>query len=282
VLSNGAEAGNGYARVIAVACAAAGIAVDVVGGAAGNSTSAPEGLLTSYDLVFAKARSALEALAVGCATVLTDVVGAGRLVTPQNYDALRRRNFGIRELTRAHDAGWYAEQIAHYRPAASAEVSARVRAEAGLEPAVDRLLDVYAAAMAAPPGCGDPSRAAAIHCCRIATPLKQAYATAVRAQTLAGSLELARSEISAQCRSLQVRQTDVEGLRVELGALREQVRERDRELMSTRDRVGALRREIAEFQALPTLRLRDAVLKAPVVGSALQAGARRLAKLLKH
>jgi hypothetical protein len=46
--------------------------------------------------------------------------------------------------------------------------------------------------------------------------------------------------------------------------------------------VRALEHRIAAFQSLPTLRLRDAVLKTPVVGPALQAGARRLARLISH
>ena len=65
--------------------------------------------------MFAKGRTALEALAIGCATILADAVGAGPLVTPDNYDRLRRRNFGIRELCHPHEVAWYRDQIAQYR-----------------------------------------------------------------------------------------------------------------------------------------------------------------------
>jgi chromosome segregation ATPase len=151
-----------------------------------------------------------------------------------------------------------------------------------MEPAIDRLLEIYAAAMAAPPGPGDATRAAAIHCSRIARPLKEAYGAAIRLQALTGDLERARAGNDAL-------QTNLEALRGQLCSVEEKRGERDRELASARDdiqtlqnHIAALQRQIAEFQALPTLRLRDAVLKTPIVGSALQASARRLAKLLSH
>ena len=139
VLSNYATSA-GYTRVIAAACHAAGVTLDVVGASNGNPTDCPAQLLAGYDLVFAKGRTALEALAAGCATVLADRAGAGPLVTPDNYEVLRRRNFGIRELTHGHDVAWYGEQLSKYCARAAADVSARVRAEASIEPAIDRLL----------------------------------------------------------------------------------------------------------------------------------------------
>jgi glycosyltransferase involved in cell wall biosynthesis len=258
VLSNAATADAGYARTIVAACHAAGIQVDVIGAASGNSSSTPELLLPAYDVVFAKARTALEALAVGCAVVLTDAAGAGPLVTPQNCEVLRARNFGIRALTHAHDTAWYGRQIAEYSASAAADVSARVRAAAGIEPAIDRLIEIYAAAIEAPPGPGDASRAAAGHCCRIAQPLKDAYAVAARCHSLTAELELARAEIDAHSRAAH---------------------EYERQLASARDETRALQGEIDAFRALPTLRLRDAVIKSPV-GAVLQASARRLARLL--
>ncbi len=251
VLGNAARQ-EGYVRAIATACQATAVALDVVGLSAGNSSSTPETLLAGYDLVFAKGRTALEALAVGCATVLADAAGAGPLVTPENYDTLRPRNFGIRALTQGHDAAWYSRQIAGYRPDANAALTARVRAEAGMDVAIDRLLDIYAAAIAAPPGPGDRSLAAAVHCCRIAVPLKQSYGVAQQLESMALQLSQAQADNAVQ----------------------------SNELASARGQVQELQRHIAAFKALPTLRLRDAVLKAPVVGRVVQAGARGLSKML--
>ena len=291
VLSNAATP-DGYARVIAAACQAAGITLDIVGGAVGRASDAPEDLLPAYDLVFAKGRAALEALAVGCATVLADGAGAGPLVTPAHYAALRLRNFGIRELRHAHDVAWYAEQIGQYDAGAAAAVSARVRAEAGLEPAIDRLLSIYSSAMLAPPGPSDPSRAAAIHCSRIARPLKDAQQLAARLHMAVRDLEAVRADLDAQVKAsaeqstaaavVRTRVDELERRQSESALLEQQLRARERELASARDELRTLARQVDAFRSLATIRLRDAVLAAPVVGPALHAGARRLAKLLRH
>src|SRR4051794_30973670 len=52
------------------ACARAGVELDVVGSGVNAASDRPESLLGDYDLVFAKARCALEALAVGTAVIL--------------------------------------------------------------------------------------------------------------------------------------------------------------------------------------------------------------------
>jgi len=276
----------------------------VVGRAAGNASAAPEALMRDYEVVFAKGRTVLEALAVGCAVVLADSAGAGPLVTRDNYKRLRARNFGIRELAHAHDVAWYGSQIAEYCPGAAADVSARVRAEAGLEPAVDRLIEIYAAAMTSPPGPGEPSRAAAVHCSRIARPLKEAHTAELRIRRLTSELESAHARIDACAgEEIEFRQQlasahdsqqqlasahqellhALESRIAELGAAREELqglRSQVTELAAARAELQAVRTEVATFRALPTLRLRDALLKAPVVGPVLQASARRLAKLL--
>ena len=335
VLSNPATA-DGYARAIIAACEAAGIEVDIVGLHAGNPSDAPETLMPAYDLVFAKGRTALEALAVGCAVVPADFMGAGPLVTPDNYAELRARNFGIRALTHPHDAGWYGSQIAQYCPLAAADVSARIRADAGIDPAIDRLIEIYSAAMTSPPGPGDASRAAAIHCSRIALPLKEALGAKHQSLRLTKELELARAgiesgraEIEAYSRSASALQQqllaaaqeseqqlatargEVHALqqqltaagdalqhqlaaaqesehqlataRGEADALQQQLaaaQECGRQLTTAREEAHALQSQIAAFRALPTLRLRDALLRAPVVGPMLQAIARGFARLL--
>ena len=55
------------------ACARAGIELDVVGERVGNICARPEEALPQYDIVFAKGRAALEALAVGTAVVLCGI-----------------------------------------------------------------------------------------------------------------------------------------------------------------------------------------------------------------
>jgi hypothetical protein len=134
---------NGYATVVAAACAQAGVALDVVGLLSGKPTPHPESVLGQYDIVFAKARAALEAMAVGCAVILCDKAGAGEMVTAGRFDALRLLNFGVRTLQHPHTVEHLTAQVRRYDAADATAVSARARAVAGIGPVVDRLLAIY-------------------------------------------------------------------------------------------------------------------------------------------
>lgn len=142
VFSNQAREDN-FGGILRAACAQLGIALDIVGFANGNSHPNPEQLLGRYDLIFARGRSALEGLAVGAAVMACDTEGLGPLVTSSNLAELRRRNLGLSVLTRPITVPGVTEQIVHYDAADAQQVSQRVRAEAGLEAAVDRILDTY-------------------------------------------------------------------------------------------------------------------------------------------
>ena len=176
--------------------------------------------------------------------------------------------------------------------------SARARAVAGLEPAVDRLLAIYAAAIAGPHQTAGASQAAARHLARIARPLKDAYNLSVVARDLGRDLELARRERDAEtlvlayavARARQL-ETDVDQLQVplatperELEAARNRGQDRlstlERELKASDERAKCLDADLAAYRSLPTLRLRDALLRVPVLGRLLQIGARRCANVL--
>jgi hypothetical protein len=146
VFGNTLDDGNGLSAIRA-ACRSLGISLDVAGLAAGNPVAHPEDALPSYDLVFAKARCALESLAVGAAVVLCDAAGMGGMVTSANFDQSRRFNFGVRTLTRRLDAVAIAEEISRYDAADASTVSCRVRQEAGVDDVVDRLIALYASAI---------------------------------------------------------------------------------------------------------------------------------------
>ena len=126
VFSNGAHA-DGYLNAVRAACAQHGLQLDVIGLRAANVAAEPELVLGQYDLVFAKARCALEALAVGAAVVLCDAAGCGPLVTTVEFERLRRQNFGVRTLQEPTHADTLAREIARYDPHDAAEVSRRVR-----------------------------------------------------------------------------------------------------------------------------------------------------------
>ncbi|HEX8502985.1 MAG TPA: glycosyltransferase family 4 protein [Pyrinomonadaceae bacterium] len=142
VFSNGA---NQWSHLPAVreACARAGVALDVVGAGMNAPSERPETLLGDYDLVFAKGRCALEALAVGAAVILCDALGSGPLVTAAEVDRLRRFNFGIRTLGEKVEAGLLLREIERYDARDAAEVSRRVRAGSDLGSVVDEALALY-------------------------------------------------------------------------------------------------------------------------------------------
>lgn len=162
VFSNYAGAET-HLEPIRQACAMLGVPVDVMGQAAGRFSVAPEEVLGRYDLVFAKARCAIEALAVGCAVVLCDTAGLGPMATSANFETLRRMNFGVGLLTGALDPDAIAKVASGYDAADATAVAERLRREASLSAAADAWIAVYeealAEAKAAPPP--DPAGEAA-------------------------------------------------------------------------------------------------------------------------
>ena len=125
------------------ACRRTGLSLDVIGSESENVSLQPENVLGQYDIVFAKARCALEALAVGNAVVLCDTIGAGPMVTTGEIDRLRRLNFGIRTLDRDVEPDVLQQEIARYNPQDAAEVSRRIRTTAGRNAAVDQITALY-------------------------------------------------------------------------------------------------------------------------------------------
>lgn len=136
-----------YLRAVYAACEGAGIRLDVVGQKMGTATSTPEKILAEYDIVFAKGRSALEALAVGAAVVVQCGRSLGPMVTASELERLLPLNFGIRAMRHPESPGGLASElsaeIARYDPSDAAEVSRRVRQLAGAGQAVDDLVALY-------------------------------------------------------------------------------------------------------------------------------------------
>jgi len=132
-----------HAEPIREACGRRGIPVDTVGGGAGNPTAEPERLLGRYDLVFAKARCAIEAMATGCAVILCDTSGLGEMVRSSNISELQRWNFGFRVLQRPLDPQLIESQIQRYDSNDAKKVSGHIRETAGLDGALQRYLALY-------------------------------------------------------------------------------------------------------------------------------------------
>jgi hypothetical protein len=134
--------------VIKRACLQEGVTVDAVGAGAGIPVAEPESVLPAYDLVFAKARCALEAMSVGCAVVLCDFAGVGPMVTAESFDELRRMNFGRGVLTQPLKSEILRREIARYNADDAAAVCVRARAEAGLQIAVAHWERLYESVIA--------------------------------------------------------------------------------------------------------------------------------------
>jgi hypothetical protein len=109
----------------------------------GAGCDRPEEFLRDYDLVFAKARCALEALAVGCAVVLCDSAGLGEMVTAESVRWMRPFNFGHRLLHRPLDPSLIAGEIGRYDPDSARAAGELIRAHAGLDKCVDQFLRLY-------------------------------------------------------------------------------------------------------------------------------------------
>jgi hypothetical protein len=142
VLSNNLSDANGLVELRA-ACGAAGIDLETLGAASGRVSERPEEAIRRADLVFAKARAALEAVATGCAVVLCDAQGIGPLVTEEAFAELRALNFGYRTLLGPITREVVATRIGAYDAAGAARASKRARAEAGLDAAFDAIAAVW-------------------------------------------------------------------------------------------------------------------------------------------
>lgn len=164
----GNDVNPSHAAIIREACQRTGITLDLVGRQIGTLCSQPEKILGSYDLVFAKARCAIEAMATGAAVILYGSVGLGPLVTRRNFAELRTRNFGMRTLRSAHEAGLVAQEIERFDAADARVVSQQIRASADQETVVDQIVEVYQEVLAehsrrGPPDVAAEGRAAAAY-----------------------------------------------------------------------------------------------------------------------
>jgi hypothetical protein len=131
------------------ACLRRGVEVEGVGYAFGRPTDQPHELLPSFDLVFALGRSALEAMACGCAVVLAGPQGFGGLVTPGSFQRQRAANFGLSLLAgRPVTVSRVGESLDRYDAAEVTRAADLVHAEAGVDAALDRWEAQYRLAIA--------------------------------------------------------------------------------------------------------------------------------------
>jgi hypothetical protein len=130
------------------ACEQLGIPFEAIGSAAGRISTVPEQDLVRYDLVFASARSALEALCCGCAVIVCDARGLAGLITSRNFCLLRGMNFGLRCLTDTVTVDRCVQEIGGYDPDDASRVADTARADADLRMLLDEFENLYAEVLA--------------------------------------------------------------------------------------------------------------------------------------
>jgi len=112
----------------------------------GNAAANPECILPRYDIVFAKASCALQAMAVGMLS--SCVISRGRpMVTFDKLDDLRWMNFGAGVLDQPHQPKYIEAEITLYDASDAAKVTRRIRDEASLTETVHRWIALYCGVM---------------------------------------------------------------------------------------------------------------------------------------
>jgi len=125
------------------ACEQLGIQFDAIGSEAGRISKFPERELVHYDLVFASARAALEALCCGCAVIVCDARGLAGLVTSRNFESLRAMNFGLRSLVEPITVDRFVQEIGRYDREDASRVVERARADADQSKLLDKFEELY-------------------------------------------------------------------------------------------------------------------------------------------
>lgn len=192
------------------ACFRRGVELEGVGYGFGRPTDRPQELLASFDVVFALGRSALEAMACGCAVILAGPQGFGGLVTRESFQRQRAANFGLSLLVaQPVTAARVGQSLDRYEASEVSSVADLVRAEAGVDEALDRWEEQYRLAIAEGPA-------------PLAEVVADASAHLVKLKALTFHFERDYARLAAQLSELKVHAAGLTGegedLRAELTA----------------------------------------------------------------
>ncbi|HEV7238168.1 MAG TPA: glycosyltransferase family 4 protein [Thermoanaerobaculia bacterium] len=135
---------------IRAACAERDIEVDVIGLASGNAVDHPEEVLERYDLVFGRARCAIEAAAMGAAVIGCDARGMSGMLTTTRLEELRLLNFGVRTLQLPLTRENLLREIDRYDPADASTVADRIRASNSADLIAEQFISLYDEILADP------------------------------------------------------------------------------------------------------------------------------------
>jgi hypothetical protein len=142
VYSNYATEEN-YASVVREACAKMGYECDVIGAGVKKTVSDPENVLGQYDIVFAKGKAALEALACGCAVIVADEDGLGPSINEGNFERARSLSFGFPLLTEGFTVEAVISRLREFDEKKHGEFVARIRHSISHVLTMDQLESLY-------------------------------------------------------------------------------------------------------------------------------------------
>lgn len=129
-------------KLLEEACKIAGVELKAIG-APGESVWNVEDYLNWADVVITSARGALQALAMGRATVVYRPAGSDGLITPANFEASMAYNLSGRAFANHYDEHGLAAQLTAYKVAEVQQLQQVVRSEFSLEQIADNLLAIY-------------------------------------------------------------------------------------------------------------------------------------------
>ena len=153
---------NEHRAMVHRACQSAGLSLDELGPSSGRFSIALQDDLQEADIVFAAARGALEAAAVGCFVVVCDGRGFAGPLTTATLDPWRPYNFGAGVLSRPSSIEGLSQAIDAYDPHEAAAVSDRLRPAADLDRYVGGLIELYRRCLTEPVDGSSPQAAAAL------------------------------------------------------------------------------------------------------------------------
>jgi glycosyltransferase involved in cell wall biosynthesis len=137
-----------HVSAVREACENLGISCDVLGPGVGRAVTDVIPALGNADIVFATARTAIEALAAGCAVVICDARGLAGMATAQNVSAWRDENFGAGILGQPATVDSVSAEIQRYDAHDAQVTSSYIRRHNDLERALDAYEAVYERALA--------------------------------------------------------------------------------------------------------------------------------------
>jgi hypothetical protein len=121
-----------------------GLHVEAIGvGSKTGYVTSPATILSQFDIVFARGRSAREAIATGAATIVADSERIGGMVSSSNYDLFERNNFGRRLLELPWNPAVLQAEIAKYSASESLRVAKRHVDRTNQAGKIDELLELY-------------------------------------------------------------------------------------------------------------------------------------------